>query len=125
MADNADRIAELTRGLLRKELYMYITVPAAPASEIQKLLPEHLQYQVRLEKEGVMFAAGPLTNEDGTPASGMVVVRASSFVEARAIADADPMHKSGARTYTLRRWMVNEGGLSLRIHYSDQTVKID
>lgn len=125
MADNADRIAELTRGLLRKELYMYITVPAAPASEIQKLLPEHLQYQVRLEKEGVMFAAGPLTNEDGTPAGGMVVVRASSFVEARAIADADPMHKSGARTYTLRRWMVNEGGLSLRIHYSDQTVKID
>jgi uncharacterized protein len=125
MVDNAERIAQLTRGLLHKELYMYITVPTAALSEIQKVLPSHLEYQVRLEQENVMFAAGPLANEDGTPAGGMVVVRAKSFAEARAIADADPMHKAGARTYTLRRWTVNEGALSVRVHYSDQTVKID
>jgi uncharacterized protein YciI len=125
MADLEETIKRLTQGLLHKELYLYHTVPAAPLSEIQKHLPEHLEYQLRLEKEGIMFAAGPLANEDGTLAGGMIVVRAPSFAAARAIAEADPMHRAGARTFTLRRWTVNEGALSVRVHYSDQTVKID
>jgi uncharacterized protein YciI len=42
-----------------------------------------------------MFAAGPLTKEDGTRHGGMFVLRVNSFEEARAIADADPLHKAG------------------------------
>jgi uncharacterized protein YciI len=43
-----------------------------------------------------MFAAGPLTKEDGTRYGGMFVLRANSFKEARTIAD-DPLHKAGLR----------------------------
>jgi uncharacterized protein len=55
----------------------------------------------------------------------MFVLRANSFEEARAIADADPLHKAGLRTYTLMRWTVNEGSYGVRINYSDQTVTIE
>ena len=40
-------------------------------------------------------AAVPLTKEDGTRYGGMFVLRANSSKEARAIADADPLHKAG------------------------------
>ncbi len=93
--------------------------------ELDHLLPEHLDHQIGLEKSGIMFAAGPMANPDATPAGGLIVIRAMDFAEAKAIADSDPFHKSGLRSYTLRRWTVNEGSYSLRVTYSDQKVTID
>jgi uncharacterized protein YciI len=110
---------------LGKNYYVVVTTPTAPREKLEPLIPAHLANQVRLEKEGIMFAAGPLTKEDGTRHGGMFVLRANSFEEARAIADADPLHKAGLRTYTLMRWTVNEGSYQLRINYSDQTVVIE
>jgi uncharacterized protein len=37
----------------------------------------------------------------------MFIVRAQSLAAARAIAEADPMHASGARQYELRPWLLN------------------
>ena len=38
----------------------------------------------------------------------MVIIRAGSLAEAKEIAASDPMHASGARSYTVRPWLVNE-----------------
>lgn len=116
---------EVHKKFLGKNFFVIVTTPTAPREKLEPLIPAHLANQVRLEKEGVMFAAGPLTNEDGTRHGGMFVIRAGSFEEARAIADADPLHKAGLRSYSLRRWTVNEGSYGLRINYSDQSVTIE
>ena len=50
--------------------------------------------------------------------TGMIVYRAESMEAARAIADGDPMHSSGARTYVLRKWLINEGSFSLNVGLS-------
>jgi uncharacterized protein YciI len=118
-------LKQLTERMLGRQLYVIHTVPKASREELDRMLPEHLQHQIRLEKEGIMFAAGPMVNEDGTPAGGLIVVRAKDFAEARAIADRDPFHKAGLRTYTVRRWTVNEGSYGVRVNYSDQTVTIE
>jgi uncharacterized protein len=125
MADAIDRTQQMTRKMLGKQLFVIHTVPAAPRERIVELLPAHLEHQVKLEKAGIMFGAGPMANEDGSPAGGLIVIRAESFEAARAIADTDPLHKAGLRTYTIRRWTVNEGSYSVRINYSDQTVTIE
>jgi len=125
MADVSERVRRLTERFLRKELYVIVTTLSGTHSEFMRLLPDHLEYQIGLEKEGVIFAAGPTFNADGTEGHGLIVIRAASFEAARAIADKDPWVKAGVRTYTLTRWVVNEGSYSVRINYSDQTVKID
>ena len=115
---------QLTSKMLRKEFYVVTTRPAR-SPEIQKLLPEHLEYQVRLEREGKLFGAGPYFEEgDDIPSGGMIILRAQSFAEARALADADPFHAGGLRTYTIRKWMMNEGTMTVTIRYSDQSVVI-
>ena len=83
-------------------------------------LGEHVAYQTTLERDGVMFAAGPLASEDLTEwlGEGLFMYRADSIDHARKIAEADPMHSSGARTFTVREWMVNEGTYSIQVYYS-------
>jgi len=125
MADSEQQHRDLTRNFLGKNFYVIVTTPVAPREELDKMLAEHLQHQIRLEKDGIMFGAGPLTAEDGKRVGGLIVIRADSFAAARAIADSDPYHKAGLRTYTLTRWTVNEGSYSLRVNYSDQTVTIE
>ena len=112
-------------GFLNKELYIYETKLVGSREAFKEHLSAHLDYQVKLENEGIMFGAGPLFTEGNPkPGSGMIIVRADSFEEAKAIADADPFHAAGVRTYTLRKWVLNEGGLKLSIKMSDQSVEI-
>jgi uncharacterized protein YciI len=124
MADVLERAKQLSAKFLRKELYVIVTTLSGPHSEFMRLLPDHLEYQIKLEKAGVVFAAGPTFNADGTEGSGLIVIRAASFEAAKAIADEDPWVKAGVRTYAITRWVVNEGSYSVRINYSDQSVVI-
>lgn len=108
-----------------KELYVLVTQPSGPDADLRGAMVEHLHYQIGLEKRGVMFAAGPLAEEGKDWAgTGMFILRAADFAEARAIADADPMHRSGARTYTLRRWRMHEGRIAIAINLSDSSVEL-
>ena len=111
--------------LLNKQLYVIVTTAVAPREEIEKRLVEHLEHQIRLEREGILFGAGPLFTEQGAGGRGMIIVRAASFEEARAIADRDPYHRQELRTYTIDRWMLNEGTVSIRVNYSDGSSTID
>ena len=125
MASPEQQHHDLTKNFLGRNFYVIVTTPVAPRAELDKMLAEHLAHQIRLEKQGIMFAAGPLTGEDGARVGGMIVIRAESFTAAQAIADSDPYHKAGLRKYTLTRWTVNEGSYGLRVNYSDQTVTIE
>ena len=73
-----------------------------------------------LERKGIMFGAGPFwaDNEVDWNGEGMVVIRAGSLAEAREIAAQDPMHSSGARSFKVRPWLLNEGTLTVKIDYS-------
>ncbi len=90
---------------------------------VQAASDAHLAHQVALERAGLLFAAGPLLTDDGLGCrgEGMIIVRANSLEEARAIAERDPMHVTGARTYRIRPWLLNEGSLTIRVNLSNQT----
>ena len=108
-----------------KRMYLVMTRPARPDIDLRPYLVEHLNHQLDLEKRGVLFAAGPITTEaGGFPGTGLFILRAESFEEARAIADSDPMHKAGHRTYDLYEWSMHEGRISLTINLSDSTVEL-
>ena len=113
-------------GFLRKNLFVIFTRPVAPLDEIRKLLPRHLERQVELEKQGILFAAGPMESQDeDKPRTGMIIVRADSFEHAHEIAMGDPMHAKGVREFDIWNWSMNEGSFKVTINYSDQSASID
>jgi hypothetical protein len=89
-------------------------------------IKEHLAFRVELEKNGTMFATGPNWTDDERywEGDGMVVIRAKSLAEAKEIAARDPMHRSGARKFTVRPWLVNEGTISVRLNHSKGTFEM-
>jgi uncharacterized protein YciI len=111
------------KGMLCKDLYVIWTKPANGLGPVMANIEPHLKFQIELEKKGIMFGAGPFfaDNESDWQGEGMVIIRAKSLAEAREIAASDPMHQSGARTFTVRPWLLNEGTVTVKINYSDGT----
>lgn len=114
-------ILNACEGMLQKQLYVVHTKPTDGLVPVMQNIEPHLKFQIELEEKGIMFGAGPFWDdaEEKWEGEGMVIIRAGSLTEAREIADSDPMHKSGARSYTVRPWLLNEGTVTVKIRYSD------
>jgi uncharacterized protein YciI len=119
-------IDDLRKKMLGKKLWVIMTKRVVPLEEVQKHTKAHLLHQIKLEKDGIMYGAGPAVVPGASEASfGLIVIRAKDEAEARRIADSDPMHKEGVRKYELYQWTMNEGRLNITIDFSDQTYRLD
>ena len=108
------------RGALALELYIVDSIPEKDPEALKAVLPDHLAYQRTLEENGTLVLAGPQSDDTGDQMQGrgLIVYRAASMDDARALAEADPMHATGTRRFELRKWLVNEGSLSLNVGLS-------
>ena len=123
----ADYKAEAkSRGALALELYVALSTPAKAPVDVKAALGDHLAYQAQLERDGALAFAGPMSDESGDQMQGMgmMIYRAESLEAARALAEADPMHARGARSFTLRRWMINEGSFTLSVGLSTNGISL-
>ncbi len=116
-------VMQASIAMLQKQFYAIFTKPTGAIEPVLANMEAHLAFQVSLEKDGVLFAAGPMWSDDEKTweGDGLVVVRAASRGEAIAIAERDPMHRCGARSFTVRPWMINEGTVTVRLDMSSQT----
>lgn len=114
-----DKVSD--KGLLAKQLYVILTTPTSSLDAVREHLADHLAYQLQLERDNIMFAAGPFADDAAQEwqGEGMVIIRADSVEHAHQIAEADPMHKSGARSFRVRPWLLNEGSLTIKVTYSN------
>jgi uncharacterized protein YciI len=124
-ASGEERIRQLTARMLRKKLYVVLSKGATTPDQIAAMLPQHLEYMIGLEKQGVLFASGPLTAAQDRPAGdGLTILRAESAEAARAIAATDPFVVNKLRTFEVREWTVMEGSLGLTVNFSDQSLQV-
>ncbi len=123
----AGAVLEASKGMLQKQLYAIFTTPTEGLGAVFANMEAHLAFQVQLEADGILYAAGPLWTDDeqSWEGEGMVIVRAASRAEATTIAERDPMHVSGARAFRVRPWLINEGSVTLRLDYSTQKFTIN
>jgi uncharacterized protein len=123
--DVEQRIAELTGKMLRRKFYAVLSRPSPTPEKLKALLPAHLEYMIGLEKRGMVFASGPLSDGAGPPTgAGLTILRVGSAEAAREIAEADPFVQSGLRTFELKEWTIMEGTLGLMVNLSDQSVDV-
>ena len=115
-----DDILEASKGMLQMQLFVVFTIPTNGMGPVMENIEEHLQFQVNLEQRGIMFGAGPFWADDEHTwnGEGMVIIRAASLEHAKEIAATDPMHSSGARSFTVRPWLLNEGRVPVAVNFS-------
>ncbi len=113
---------ELLGRMLKRRLFVVHSRLVGPPGDLQAHIVEHIEHQIAMEKRGVLFAAGPYVDDDGTPTGdGLGIVRAADRAEAEAIAAADPFHRYGVRTFEVRSWQLNEGRVGVSVDFSDRT----
>ena len=112
--------------LLAKRLYVVFSTATHGIGPVMENLDPHVEWQTKLEQDGIMFAAGPLSTDDEQywEGDGMFVYRAESRAAAIELAENDPMHRSGARSFTVRPWLLNEGTYTVRLFYSGKHVEV-
>ncbi len=112
------------RGALAFELFVVESTPAVAPDIMKEVLPRHLAYQMEMEAAGKLFLAGPLSDDTGEQmqGSGLIIYRAESMQQAVDLANQDPMHSEGCRTFKLRKWLVNEGSPSFETRLSQKQV---
>lgn len=122
-----EQVLEASKDMLKKQFYVVFSRPTNGIGPVMENLPAHLEHQCKIERDGILVAAGPQWTDDEKywDGDGMFVIRASSMEHAREIAASDPMHQHGTRSFTVRPWLVNEGSLNLRIEFSTGRVTLD
>ena len=122
-----DQVLEASKGMLQKQVYVVFSTPTNGIEPVMEHLSAHLAHQAAIEQSGIMLAAGPQWTDDEMcwEGDGMFVIRADSLVEANAIAASDPMHKTGARSFKVRPWLINEGSLVVRLSLSSGTMTLE
>ena len=118
-ADMAE-VARLKSGMLRKSYWVMMRDIVDP-SRLPALMLAHYRWIIALEKEGRVLGSGPLFAADGRQGVGMTIFRADDVDAAAAMAAGDPFVSGGAATFTMQRWQVNEGRITLSLDFSDQS----
>jgi uncharacterized protein len=94
--------------------------------ELATAVRRHMVWMLGLEREGALFAAGPL---DVRPAawsdSGLYILRAGSLADAEAMAARDPLVVAGLRTPSVRSWTINQGCLSVTVRLFDHSARLE
>lgn len=121
----AAAVMDASKGMLQRQLYAIFTTPTDGLGPVFAVIEKHLEFQVQLEKDGILYAAGPMWTDDeqSWEGEGLVVVKAESRQEA--IAERDPMHVSGARSFKVRPWLINEGSVTITLNNSSQNFTIN
>jgi uncharacterized protein YciI len=119
-------VDDILARMARKTLYVVHSSQPSDIDIMRRHLRDHLLYMIDLERQGVLFASGPFSDEEGRQdGSGLTILRADSGAEAERIAARDPMVVAGVRDISIRRWTVNEGAISCTVYFSDSTARVN
>ena len=107
--------------MLRKQLYVIFTKPVNGMEPIMAISRSISISRSIWRSAASCSAPGRCGTTPKTPgkAKAWWSCAPASLAEAKAIAASDPMHKAGARSFTVRPWLINEGTVTIKLSYSD------
>jgi uncharacterized protein YciI len=80
-----------------------------PAEESAALQKQHLAHLTAMGESGKMVVAGPLSDQADPAYRGVCIYRVGSVAEARALAEQDPVVKSGQLRVEAMTWWYGKG----------------
>ena len=93
-------------------------------TKLGELIHEHLQWMQSKEKEGSAFLSGTTEATAAAALNGLTIFQVDTNKDAEALAREDPLTKSGAVSFSLHKWTVNEGRVTITLDLSDWTVSL-
>jgi uncharacterized protein len=122
--DDAAEIERLKSAMLKKSYFVMFRKILAP-EKLGAVMLDHYRWIIDLEKRNLVFASGPLFQQDGAQGVGMTIFKAKDWEEATRLAASDPFCTSGAAQFDIARWQINEGRICVSVDFSDRTYTME
>jgi uncharacterized protein len=122
--ERARELSRIRNGMIRKCYYLMHRRPLEPQRKAEVML-EHFQWIVELEKRGQIVFSGALFDREGVQGEGLTLLRARDWDEAERLAETDPFVMAGAVSFSIDRWVIGGGSLTVSISLSDQRMQVD
>ena len=101
MPDQSAEVEAIKSKMLQKSYYLMFR-NVVDGSLVPDLMLDHYQWLIRLEKQGKVFASGPMFDKDGEKSAGVTVFSTETWEEAEVLDAEDPFFSAGAMEYSLK-----------------------
>ena len=123
MPDESAEVEAIKSKMLQKSYYLMFR-NVLDGGRVPGLMLDHYRWLIGLEKQGKVFASGPMFDKDGEKSAGVTVFSTETWEEAESLVAEDPFCASGAMEFSLKRWQINEGRINIAVDFSDSTFSI-
>jgi uncharacterized protein YciI len=110
--------------MIKKALWVVFSTAQVPSSEMEPHAPDHLRYMNGLENDGLLWGSGPFIVPGVVVGDGLTIFNVSDEAEVHRLMAEEPLTKLGMRTYTIRKWELREGQISISLHLSQSKVAL-
>lgn len=122
--ENMEKVNSLKEKMWKKQ-YFLMSRKLEDPGRIPPVMLDHYEWMIGMEKSGTVFLSGPVFEADGKQGVGLTIFRAESWEAAEEFAKSDPFVSSGAVSFQIQKWQINEGRVTVQVDFSDQSVEVE
>ena len=98
-------------------MFIFSLTYVKPLSEVERLLPAHIQFLDEHYKKHLFMCSGRKTPRTG----GIILCNCTDMVEAKAIMGKDPFYKEGIAQYDIIEFVPSKSSEAFQVAMSEQT----
>ena len=98
-------------------MFIFSLTYVKPLSEVERLLPAHIQFFFFHYKKHLFMCSGRKTPRTG----GIILCNCADMVEAKAIMEKDPFYKEGIAQYDIIEFVPSKSSEAFQVAMSEQT----
>ena len=98
-------------------MFIFSLTYVKPLSEVERLLPAHIQFLDEHYKKHLFMCSGRKIPRTG----GVILCNCADMVEAKAIMEKDPFYKEGIAQYDIIEFVPSKSSEAFQVAMSEQT----
>ncbi|WP_157817344.1 YciI family protein [Bradyrhizobium sp. SK17] len=121
----SQEVGALLATMIKRPLWVVLNARKASSAEMEPYVTEHLQYMSRLEEQGLLWASGPFIEPGVVVGDGLTIFNVAEEADVHRLMAEEPLVKRGLRSYSVRKWEVREGKISIELFLSQSRFALD
>jgi uncharacterized protein len=110
--------AALLAPMIKRPLWVVLNARKASSSDMEPYATEHLHYMNKLEEQGLLWASGPFIEPGVVVGDGLTIFNVAEEADVHRLMAEEPLVKRGLRGYSVRKWELREGKISIDLFLS-------
>jgi uncharacterized protein len=115
MATAAQDTSALLAAMIKKTLWVVLSKAKASSSEMEPHAPEHLRYMNGLEAQGLLWGSGPFIAPGVVVGDGLTIFNVAGEADVHRLMAQEPLTKLRMRTYSVHKWELREGSITINL----------